>query len=336
MSQQENIELEQPGHVIQDVSGLDEIQKALQEIERLDSNNSEDLKEVKEAGSEKESEENSDEDSNESFGEDSIETETNEESKPRKKKDKTLWKAQRQKYKALSERDELLEENKRLKEMLDESINSEAYHYSKNAYGDLERAKELKKRAIEEGDIDLVMDADIAMTKAVQNINELERWATSEEQKAAQNYKTTNNNAQQQEQAFGYKEQEMVRDWLDEHPYLEPTSEQYNPQLANKVANYAQTIENQLTANNRRDLLFSDEYFDAIDEYVGSLRKEESRSKKIDSVAPVGGVTKNYNSVTKSKSGPSKVILTADERRMCHNAGLDEKDWLKYKLEMKD
>ena len=27
------------------------------------------------------------------------------------------------------------------------------------------------------------------------------------------------------------------------------------------------------------------------------------------------------------------MILTADERRMCANAGISEKEWLKYKLE---
>ena len=35
----------------------------------------------------------------------------------------------------------------------------------------------------------------------------------------------------------------------------------------------------------------------------------------------------------KASDVPTKMILTADEKRMCANAGITEKDWLKYKLE---
>ena len=80
---------------------------------------------------------------------------------------------------------------------------------------------------------------------------------------------------------------------------------------------------------------FSDEYFEHIDNYISKIKKESPKnSKSMNSMAPVGAVRNSYTSSVNGKASSStQMILTADEKRMCANSGISEKEWLKYKLE---
>ena len=90
-------------------------------------------------------------------------------------------------------------------------------------------------------------------------------------------------------------------------------------------------------------MYFSEQYFDAIDQYIGEAKnrihvegknKTQKNSKNLESAAHIGSVRNSYSSSPSSRTPSStQLILTADEKRMCANAGITEKDWLRYKLE---
>ena len=159
-------------------------------------------------------------------------------------------------------------------------------------------------------------------------INDLEKWAYTG--KKTENPTPVNNNLD-----YGETEAEIIADWLEDHPYLQPTSSKYNQAFANQVADFVNRLDNQIARNGQKDVYFSDEYFGAIDNYITELRKGNGKAvKTAEQTAHVGGVRNSYSSSPTSKINSSKqMILTADEKRMCINSGIKEEEWLKYKLE---
>lgn len=304
----------------EDNTGLAEIQSALAEIEKLKN------AQEQESNEEQENKEIAEE------KEESIEHDVNSEAEiePPKKKDKKLWKEIKRKHQVMAEKEALLKENAELRQMLEESLNSGTYHYGKSAYADLERAKENKKRAIEEGNIDGLIEADVALTKAMSTINDLEKWASAGNTKNIDKQQSTNNNYN-----YGETQQEIIADWLDDHPYLQPTSTKYNSTFANQVADFVNRLDRTIANNGQRDVYFSEDYFNAIDNYITELKKGQGKVAKIaESTAHVGGVRNSYSSSSANKNiGSKQMMLSADEKRMCANAGIKEEEWLRYKLE---
>ena len=303
--------------IAEDNTGLDEIQKAIDEIEKL-KNDEPEIEPVEDSESAAAEEDETDK---EDLDEENYAN-----------KDDKLWKIKKDKYRALAAKEALMQENLQLKQMLNESLNSGTYHYGKSAYADLEKAKESKKRAIEEGNIDALIESDIALTKALNTVNDLEKWAYNESQNKVKSQEYTQEEPQSN---FTSVEHEIASDWLDNHSYLQPTSPDYNPKLATQVAGFINHLDANLAKNGQMDAYFSEPYFKTIESYIAEIKNEPQKTaKKIESVAHIGGVRNSYTgSVNNKASSPTQMILTADERRMCANAGISEKEWLKYKLE---
>lgn len=322
---------------LQDTAGLAEIEEAIREIERLrrgESATEEIQDEQKEEVLPEEEDQETDQDPE---GEQELEEEENLElsAKPTKdapKKLDKIWKIKRSRYKALAEKKAVEEENVRLKEMLAESLNSGTYHYGKNVYSEFERAKQSKRQAIEDGDIDAVIEADISLNRAINNINDLEKWGAASEDRQP---------AKQQEyrkppEAYDEIEHEIAADWLDNHPELQPTSRQYNQPKANEVTEFINHLDKNIDANGRRDLYFSEEYFDTIDRYIKDIDnrdRTEKKRKSLESVSHVGSVRNSYGNANGKSSKSVQMLLTADEKKICAAGGISEKEWLKYKLE---
>jgi hypothetical protein len=308
---------------VEDNSGLAEMQQAIDEIEKLKNEQQEitDSEEPPEVEVDKESEESLEQEE----GDDKLKE------KAPKKEDK-LRRLRGEKYKILAEKEAISQENEHLKSLLNQSLTSGTYHYGKSAYADLERAKEYKKRAIEEGDIDALIEADITLTKALNTVNDLEKWASNEEYRVNNDRSSSPQNLQINQEI----QHEIASDWLDNHSYLQPNSRNYDPKLANQVAGFVNQLDTNLAQNNQTDAYFSEDYFNTIEKYIASVQNGSPKNtRNLESASHVGGVRNSYasNGNSKSSSSPTQMILTADEKRMAYNAGVSEKDWLKWKLE---
>lgn len=302
----------------EDKTGLAEIEQALAEIEKLkdDSEPQEENAEI---------EQDQDED---------VQQVTSKEQEQIEKVQKKLWKEQKRKYQAIAEKEAFREENEKLKQMLNESLNSGTYHYGKSAYADLERAKENKKKAIESGDVDGLVEADIALNKAIFTVNDLEKWAyNSSDSNKTQGMAPSNSLPEQSQSYYNEIQHEIASDWLDSHPDLQPNTKNYNPQLANKVSEFINHLDANLAKNNQMDAYFSDQYFQTIDKFIEEAKsKVQKNVKNIEASNHIGGVRNSYGS-SPNNNVPKQMILTADEKKMAANAGISEKDWLRYKLE---
>jgi hypothetical protein len=343
----ENLAQETSAAHTEDTSGLEELQKAMDEINKLSNESNPEPDTTVEEKEELEQEKVVD--SNEDNSEDitdidqkepaEIEETPDEEeseviSKPetKKQKEKKFWKERREKYKVLAERDKLAAELEELRAQRDKALEVGNYHYGQNAYSDLEKAKLLKKKAIEEGDIDALTEADIALVRAANAVDEVERWNSqsntqSKTEDNVQNNKNTHN--------ISLAQQEMVKDWLESHPELNPASGNYDTTFAQKVGNYINALDRNIADSGQSEHYFSDAYFEAIDNHIDSIRKPIVKTNTPPASADnVAGVKKSYQSHGSSQGrNTQKIILTADEKRMASNAGISEEDWLKYKIE---
>src|SRR5271154_1014804 len=309
MNLEENVIDTSTQHEVEDASGLAEIQQALDEIEKLKTQESSEPEEeiVKEV----------------------EEPEEKVVPKQTEEKEDKLWKVRKDKYKALAEKEEALQKVAQLEQMLSESLNSGTYHYGKNAYSELDRAKESKKRAIEAGDIDALIESDIALTRALTAVNDLEKWV-GESKKAEETPREL-----QPTQTYSDLQHEIASDWLDNHNYLQPTSKNYDSKLANQVAEFVNYLDGNLVKNNQMNAYLSEDYFNTIEDYIAGIKNEPQKEIKSPNInGHVAGVRNSYNSSGNGKvPSPTQISLSADEKRMCANAGISEKEWIKYKLE---
>lgn len=253
-----------------------------------------------------------------------------------KKTDK-YRKLQNDKYRALAEKEEALQRLAKMEAMLEESLSSGTYHYGRNVYSELDKAKSDFQRSFNEGDEKGLLDAQLALIKAQTAISDLEKWANeNDNKKHYQNNNPVPDNAYQQSNA--YQEslyQEIANDWLDSHPYLKPHSRSYDPKLAGDVNNFITRLDNNLHRNNNEDAIFSEEYFYTIDNYINSLTTpKRDNSKDIESLSNVGGVRNSSSAGMVSKSQPKiQIKLTKEEKILADNAGVSHSDWLKYKID---
>lgn len=336
MNNNDELSIESDKIALNDTAGLAEIAEAIKEIERLKNggNPKEEIPNDQEEESKEEyqeaepEEEETHEEEDESEEEPELKKIASKESP--KKLDK-IWKIKRSRYKALAELKAAEEENSRLKEMLAESLSSGTYHYGKNVYSDFEKAKELKRKAIEDGNIDASIEADISLNRAINNINELEKWSASSE-----NRYSPKQPAYQESSYNNDIELEKASDWLEDHPELQPSSSQYNLNLATQVIEFVHNLDQGIDSHGRSDLKYSEEYFDTIDGFIKDINnkdKLQTKRKKIESAGHVGSVRNSYGNANGKSSKNIQIALTADERKICAVGGISEKDWLRYKLE---
>lgn len=331
----------------EDTSGLEELKKAMDEINKLsnESNPEPDITVEEKEELEQEKVVDGNEDNSEYITdiaqkepteiEEAPDEESEVESKPetKKQKEKKFWKERREKYKVLAERDKLAAELEELRAQRDKALEIGNYHYGQNAYSDLEKAKYLKKKAIEEGDIDALTEADIALVRAANAVDEIEKW--SAQNKLQDNIEYSSGSNRHNTHNISLAQQEMAKDWLESHPELNPASGNYDATFAQKVGNYINALDRNIADSGQSEHYFSDAYFEAIDNHIDSIRKPIVKTNTPPASADnVAGVKKSYQSYGSSQGrNTQKIILTADEKRMASNAGISEEDWLKYKIE---
>ena len=324
-------------------SGLDEIEAAMEkisELENTDTDASEQKLEAKPEDTTKgtnlktpDAEENPTREAEETQAESTEDnsTETEQKEKPNK-----LWHEKKLKFKAIAERDAIAAERDEYKKMLKEALDSGSYHHAKSVDAELSMAKDLRRKAIENGDIDSMFKADEAYNKALIAKHEIDKW----------NYQNTSQNppedknqlAQQEKQEQNYNtlsplQQTMAQEWVESHPELNPESRSYDKHLAEKVAPYINNLESNINQSGQMHHLYSSEFFDMIDNYIDKVKTPKVSTPPLSS-NNVAGVKKSYQgSSTAPPSTKKQIVLTAEEKIMASNAGVSEKDWLKFKIE---
>lgn len=315
-------------------TGLDEIEAAMDKISELE-NTDTDVSEQKL----EENPENPDakeDPTTEVAGTQAESTEDDSTDTGQKEKPNKLWHEKKLKFKAIAEKEAIAAENAELKKMLDDALDSGSYHHAKSIETELSMARDLKRKAIENGDMDSMFKADEAYNKALIAKHEIDKWNY---QQGNQKPKTDQNRTEHQDkQEQNYNsltplQQTMAQEWVESHPELNPESRSYDKNLAEKVAPYINNLENNINQSGQMQYLYSSEFFDMIDNHIDKLKTPKVSTPPLSS-NNVAGVKKSYqSSSTAPPSTKKQIVLTAEEKIMASNAGVSEKEWLKFKIE---
>lgn len=235
-------------------------------------------------------------------------------------------KLQNDKHRALAEKAAAENRIRELEDMLTESLSAGTYHYGKSAYAELDRAKKDRKEALTAGDIDALEAADDAIFNAKLTIRDLEKWA-NESAKTSPKPTPQNNQYQPQYDANATFQQEMIKDWIAGHPYIDPDSKKYDPNMVLKVTRFAKKLD----ADQMYEP-FSPQYMDELDDYIDSVKAKRTPAPVV-SIPRVGGVRNSYAG-NKGLATQKSKQLSADEMeiaKMFGDFGVTEDSYKKYK-----
>lgn len=269
----------------------------------------------------------------------------NEEQKPIAVIDYEKEELKQKAQKIQKERYRIAEENNQLRHLLDEAIRhtsqtSEAalLQMEQNTHLVLNQALEAKRRALEEGDTELALQADLEIGRSTAKLESIDNYQKQKhfeyQQQAAQQQILQQQMSQQkmaQQQALQHQEVSIpspAKEWINENPWFLPSSPLYDPEKAQEVQAFTQILDKKIEREGRQEEYFSKEYFDQVNKYIdenfGRINKPLTYKT---TNAPVSGVHRS------SLSSPQKtrITLTEDERTMAKQMGIPEETWAKHK-----
>lgn len=317
---------------LQNINSLPEMQNISKQIDKIKNSPQFDDEEPSVEVTEEQTEETEEKAADEEETEATETEEENAEEEPviEKKKEVKAWKEKKKRYQAEAKVRQLEAEKEDLMRQLTASLDSGTYHYSKSAYAELERAKEQKKQALESGNVNEAIEADVALAKAVNTINEIEKWVYDSKMSPAPVSKGPE--PQSRQPIIPIEEQEeMVRDWLEYHPYLDVNSAKYNKTLATKVTTFVNNLDANLVKNGQENMFYSPEYFETVDDYIEKIRSSLSKPKNVQSVSNVAGVRNSYGSTTGKTIKSNQITLSPIEKTLAANLNLTEEQYLMAK-----
>jgi hypothetical protein len=243
-----------------------------------------------------------------------------------------LNQVQREKYQAIDEASKLREELERYKAMADLSTQAATRHYEDSVLQKLDRAKQLKAQAYESGDVQAQIDADVELSMATNEIQNLNTWKTQQEISQNQYQDTA-----YQQSSYNAPQPDVneVRRWADQNTWFDPSTEDYDPRLAEEVHLYSTQLENSLYRAGQGHMIYSREYFDVIDNHVNHLRPKlygNSNTRRELSMRPsrsaVSPVTRGY--AQSEGEGRQQFKLDPEQREMARRLGVDERAYAQH------
>jgi hypothetical protein len=264
-----------------------------------------------------------------SHPEETDENEEHAERLPKKRSsDKTrINQIQREKYQALDELNRTKSELDRVKKMAELTAEAASRHYDDNVLQRLERARQLKAQAIESGDVQAQVDADMEMASATNEFQNLNAW------KAQQSFKIQNDYVPQYDDS-AQKDYEAQK-WVTENSWIHPDSEDYNEDLAEQVSLYCDAMDVNLYRSGYADKIRSPEYFHQINKHIYELTKKgygQKRELAMRSTrSPVSPVRNSYSHQGERQG--REIRLTNEEKDLARHLKVPEKVYLAKKIE---
>lgn len=300
-----------------------------------------------------------------------LEEEVAEQKPEKKKKHSTLKsefnKVQRERYAALNEIENLRKENERLQSLAQQNAQSAMYNHDQAIGMKLEQAKAAKAAAYDSADTEGLIKADELFAEAMSLKAESDRW------KAEQKYIQSQQQQRQQPQAQDEQQQQYQQDtaddveineeaenWLANNTWFDAKSPDFNQSLAQLAHNYSLALEQEYIIRGEQDKIFTQDYFDDIDRYIGeryfddggepeqqrsaprpAVRRPPANNQQQSSrmnlnmkqvrqnVAPVGKTVKQA-----APANPNRVVLTAREREFAKSMNLKPEEYAKHKLQI--
>lgn len=225
----------------------------------------------------------------------------------------------------LADRQKLEQENQELRQFLNGTIENNTKLYGQNLYNDLERIRNIKKQALLGDDPDLFLEADELHKKTMMKINEFENLASNSATDKTKQEEPPVSTEADIDNRMAEQQLSKAQEWLDDHPELIEGSSNYNPKIRKEVAAFIQELDKDLRKQGRGNEILSDQYLEAIDEFIDSVKIKKPKDGY--TTSNVGGVRNNF-----SNQGSNKIRITLSDfdKQMARELKMSEEQYLKY------
>jgi hypothetical protein len=225
----------------------------------------------------------------------------------------------------LADRQKLEQENQELRQFLNGTIENNTKLYGQNLYNDLERIRNIKKQALLGDDPDLFLEADELHKKTMMKINEFENMASNSATDKTKQEEPPVSTEANIDNRMAEQQLSKAQEWLDDHPELIEGSSHYNPKIQKEVAAFIQELDKDLKKKGRSNEILSDQYLDAIDEFIDSVKIKKPKDGY--TTSNVGGVRNNFSNQGSNKI---RITLTDFDKQMARELKMSEEQYLKY------
>jgi hypothetical protein len=225
----------------------------------------------------------------------------------------------------LADRQKLEQENQELRQFLNGTIENNTKLYGQNLYNDLERIRNIKKQALLGDDPDLFLEADELHKKTMMKINEFENLASNSATDKTKQEEPPISTEANIDNRMAEQQLSKAQEWLDDHPELIDGSSHYNPKIQKEVAAFIQELDKDLKKKGRSNEILSDQYLEAIDEFIDSVKIKKPKDGY--TTSNVGGVRNNFSNQGSNKI---RITLTDFDKQMARELKMSEEQYLKY------
>jgi hypothetical protein len=217
--------------------------------------------------------------------------------------------AYREQEEALAVAQRVIDENKRLKALLESGEKELIDTYKSSAELELDKARRNYKEAHEFGTVDAVIEAQQELIKATNKLDKAREFRPT-----AQNIELDAQLPQKQPKSV--QPDPRVEQWVKENPwYIDPTKK--------SMSKFALGVHEELADTYGDDFIGSDEYYKHITQEVKRRFPEEFSRDNTDEVKPQR--TEKLNTVVasaKRSTGPKKVVLTKTQVALARKFGI--------------
>lgn len=257
----------------------------------------------------------------------------------------------REKFQALEIAERMRQENEMLQqEMMRLNTKTEAStkaamaQYTSATELRLQQAKQAFKSAYESGDIDAQADAQAKIAEVSSEMQQVKAWEAEDnwnkqQQAQVQQQQYYQQPVQQQQYQQPYEAAPVVTPesqmWLDSNPWLDESNPEHNPELAERVMQYSDQLDNYLYQNGQGNKIGRAEYFQAINAHIREITGTPQRRTlpMKASRTPVGGVRSNSGYVNGQRQ-PKE--LPAEHQEMMKHWKVNEQEAKLYRKEYHD
>jgi hypothetical protein len=222
--------------------------------------------------------------------------------------------ALREQQEALSVAQRILDENKRLKTMLQSGEKELISNYQASAELEVDKAERNYKEAYDSGDSDKLLEAQKELMRAEMKLDKAKNFRPTVQ--TEENDVQTTQTRPQQEQQMDPK----VANWVSKNPWFVDR---------NKLAmrKYAEGVHEELADRYGKAYIGTDKYFESIDKEVQRRFPEEFAGANVETEKPQRTRQNSVVAPAKRSTAPKQVVLTKSQVALAKKFGLTNEQY---------
>lgn len=198
--------------------------------------------------------------------------------------------------------------------------------YEKEATDSLSQAKTDLKRALSEGDMDAVVDAQERLAKAATMASKIGDYKVNARQQPA-----ASKPSQGQAPAVPVRRNPVADSWIERNAWVKNDHDDFDPEKAQDTLTYAENLAKELQASGRGAEVGTSRYFKAIDSYVKETYEDEGEEEITNAPPPAKKAGSPVAPPGRGSAGPLKqdqirITLSPAEQQVAMMMGLRDQN----------